>query len=383
MKPAARVQAAIEILDEILEGAPAERALTAWARRSRFAGSKDRAAIRDHVYDVLRRRNSCAQVGGSLTGRGLMVGLLALQDHDLGTVFAGDGYGPAVLSEAEMPRLDAVSGYDLPDWALPELRAGLGADFDAVEALLKERAPVVLRCNLGKTDRAQAIVALAESNIQAEPHPASDTALTVTSGARQIAQSEAYKSGLVELQDSSSQAAIQGLPLRDGMRVLDYCAGGGGKLLAMAARIKGTFVAHDAIPRRMQDLPVRAKRAGIRATCVSTETLDQHGPFDLVFADVPCSGSGSWRRDPDGKWRMTQPDFQELLALQASILRDAAQLVGDGGTLVYATCSMCRSENKEQVQGFLSAHPDWHLVQETQWTPLDDCDGFFAAVLQK
>ena len=383
MRPAARVQAAIEILDEILEGAPAERALTAWARRSRFAGSKDRAAIRDHVYDVLRRRNSCEQVGKGLTGRSLMIGLLTLQDQDLDALFAGDGYGPDKLQPAERPSDKAVVGYDLPEWAVPELRQTLGEDFELVEAKLKERAPVILRCNLRKTDRSAAIETLRQQSIETEPHSASDTALTVLKGARQIAQSGAYQSGLVELQDASSQAAIEALPLRNGMRVLDYCAGGGGKLLAMAARVDGTFCAHDAIPRRMQDLPIRAKRAGHKAQILASDDLNSAKPFDLVFCDVPCSGSGSWRRDPEGKWRMTRQDFQELLKLQAEILDQASHLVSPDGTLVYATCSMCHSENAEQVAAFLRTHPEWSIQAQTQWTPLQNCDGFFAAVLQK
>ena len=383
MRPAARVQAAIEILDEILEGAPSERALTAWARRSRFAGSKDRAAIRDHVYDVLRRRNSCAQVGGDLTGRALMIGLFAIQEADFEEIFSGHGYGPDPIGPDETPNLAAVDGYDLPDWIVPELRQTLGADFDAVEARLKERAPVILRCNLQKTARTEAIDLLAQQGIATEPHPASDTALTVTQGARPIAQSEAYRTGLIELQDASSQAAVESLPLKDGMRVLDYCAGGGGKLLAMAGRIKGSFFAHDAIPRRMQDIPARAKRAGIRARTVSQADLKSTAPFDLVFCDVPCSGSGSWRRDPDGKWRLTEQDFKDLLALQGKILREASQFVAPDGTLVYATCSLCHSENSAQVEAFITAEPAWSAVQKTQWTPLRNCDGFFAAVLRK
>ena len=383
MTPAARVQASIEILDEILAGSPAERALTGWARRSRFAGSKDRAAVRDHVYDVLRQRNSCRAVGRGSEGRALMIGLLALQGADLSEVFSGQAYAPSALEPDEAPDLDATSQIDLPDWAIEEMRATLGDEFSEVEGLLKSRAPVILRVNLRKSDRETAAKALEQDGILTQPHPASDTALTVTEGARKVAQSQAYLSGLIALQDASSQAAIQALPLKDGMRVLDYWAGGGGKLLAMAGRVSGSFFAHDAHEQRMRDLPKRAKRAGIKPQLLKTDQLAQQTPFDLVFCDVPCSGSGSWRRDPDGKWRMSGTEFQELLKIQAEILLQASDLVKPGGYLVYATCSLCTSENRAQVRDFLTSQPDWVCEAETQWTPLDGCDGFFSAVLRK
>ena len=383
MTPAARVQASIEILDEILAGSPAERALTGWARRSRFAGSKDRAAVRDHVYDVLRQRNSCMAVGRGSDGRALMIGLMALQGADIEEVFSGQAYAPSALDLDEAPDLGAAIQIDLPDWAIEEMRTTLGDDFAEVERLLKARAPVILRVNLRKSNRDTAATALERDGILTQTHHASDTALTVTEGARKVAQSQAYLSGLIELQDASSQAAIQALPLKDSMRVLDYCAGGGGKLLAMAGRVSGAFYAHDAHEQRMRDLPKRAKRAGIKPQLLKTAQLAQQAPFDLVFCDVPCSGSGSWRRDPDGKWRMSEVDFRDLLKLQSEILTKASGLVKPGGCLVYATCSLCASENRAQVRDFLTSHPDWACEAETQWTPLDGCDGFFSAVLRK
>jgi 16S rRNA (cytosine967-C5)-methyltransferase len=287
------------------------------------------------------------------------------------------------LTENERPNLGRVSGYDLPEWAVPELQATLGGDFDAVEARLKTRAPVILRANLRKTDRAKAIAALAKDGILAKAHDASDTAKTVTEGTRRVAQSTAYTSGLVELQDASSQAAIEALPLSQGMKILDYCAGGGGKLLAIGARVDGVYVAHDANPQRMRDLPVRAKRAGIKVKTATLAEIAKTAPFDLVFCDVPCSGSGSWRRDPEGKWTLSEAEFQVLLKVQQDILQEASAFVASDGVLVYATCSMCLSENRRQVETFIKANPTWALAVQNQWTPLKDCDGFFSAVLRK
>ncbi|CAN0591661.1 unnamed protein product, partial [Laminaria digitata] len=192
--------------------------------------------------------------------------------------------------------------------------------------------------------------------IIASPHSLSPTALRVSEGARAIARSDAYLSGAVELQDAASQAVVDALPLRPGLSVLDYCAGGGGKALAMAARLAGGRVdAHDAAPQRMVDLPARADRAGADVRIVQKP----RGSYDLVFCDVPCSGSGAWRRAPEGKWRLTQARLSELCAIQAGILDQAARLVAPGGCLAYATCSVRGEENAEQVRAFLARAPGW------------------------
>lgn len=387
MTPAARVQTAIELLSPILEGAPAERVLTQWARRSRFAGSKDRAAIRDHVFDVLRRKNSAAHSGGGEAPRALMIGLLRLQDTDLSEIFTGAPYAPEPLSGAEQGLGTAEEQIDLPDWIVPEVRASLGAEFSNIEPLLKGRAPVILRVNLRKTTRTKAAASLASEGIETQNHPLAATALKVTEGARKIRNSAAYRMGLVELQDAASQAAIDRLAevAPDGNlgRVLDYCAGGGGKLLAMAGRYSGEYFAHDANPARLRDLPDRCKRAGVKAKVISTEEATGSAPFDLVFCDVPCSGSGTWRRDPDGKWKLNRESLDEILDLQREILAISQHLVKDDGFLAYATCSLLEAENTAQIDRFLATHSDWSLRYQKRWTLLDDCDGFFSAVLQK
>jgi 16S rRNA (cytosine967-C5)-methyltransferase len=387
MTPAARQQAAIEILDLILDGEAAEKALTSWGRRNRYAGSKDRAAVRDHVFSALRCRRSFAALGGARTGRGLVLGALRAEGVDPETVFCGQGYGPAALSEDESQKPEGFTSdaerLDIPDWIWPSFSESLGKNTEAAAQALQSRAPVHLRANLLRTTRAAAIEALAEEGIIATPHPVSDTALDVRQGGRKVRNSDCFADGLVELQDAASQAVVDQLPLVDGMRVLDFCAGGGGKSLAMAGRAKIDLFAHDANANRMNDLPLRAQRAGADITCLSEDEAVQKAPFDLVLCDVPCSGSGSWRRAPEGKWRLTREMLDEIRLSQRQILDDAAELVAENGHLAYATCSMLDEENNDQVQGFLARNAGWSLVSKNAWQVQNGTDGFFVAVLTR
>lgn len=387
MTPAARAQAAIDILDQVLDGRPAEQALTGWARKSRFAGSKDRAAVRDLVFDVLRSRRSLAAISGQQTGRGLVLGLFRRDGPDPETIFTGAGYAPAELSTEERydgrAPADPAERADIPDWLWPRFSKHLGDTADAVGEILKRRAPIHLRVNLRKGDRAQAIESLGQDGIVATLHSASQSALVVVEGARKIRNSSAYRSGLVELQDAASQAVVDAIPLRDGQRVLDYCAGGGGKSLAIAARADVTVFAHDAAPQRMSDLPDRAARAGVSIPQISGQALSKAAPFDVVLTDVPCSGSGAWRRAPEGKWRLTQEQFDRLLTTQAEILNQTAAMVAPGGVLAYATCSLLEDENDRQIDAFLARYPDWCCVWRKNWSVLDGTDGFFAAHLTR
>lgn len=387
MTPAARVAAAIGLLDDWLAGAPAERLLTTWARKNRYAGSRDRVAIRDLVYDALRRRRSAAAMGGAETGRGLMIGLLRARGQDPEAVFTGQGYGPAPLTDAEraagarsedLPELVAC---DCPEALAPMLRASLGAEFVPVMRALQARAPVFLRVNTLRATRDQALAALAAEGIQARPHPLSPSALEVTENPRRVQLGRAFADGLVEVQDAASQAVADMMPVPEAGKVLDYCAGGGGKTLALAARARGRIHAHDAAPGRMADLPARAARAGALVTL--TDRPEALGPYDLVLCDVPCSGSGAWRRSPEAKWRTTPADLAQLTATQAMILDRAAGLVAPGGALGYATCSLISDENAAQVAAFLERAPGWRLQAERRFTPQDGGDGFYAAVMRR
>lgn len=386
MTPAARQQAAIEILDRVLAGDPAEKALTSWGRKSRFAGSKDRAAVRDHVFTALRCLQSHAALGGARSGRGLILGALREAGQDPDEVFTGQGHAPAPLSETEGQLPPAPVGpeaLDIPDWLWPEFASSLGAQAEAAARALRSRAPVHLRVNAARGSLQKALESLASEGIATQPHPAAATALEITEGARKLRNSKAYQDGLVELQDAASQAVVELLPLQDGMKVLDYCAGGGGKSLAMAARAKIQLFAHDAEPRRMKDLPQRAARAGAGISLLASGALDRNGPFDLVLCDVPCSGSGSWRRAPEGKWRLTRENLQSLHQTQSDILREAARLTAPGGSLAYATCSMLSGENSAQVQSFIHDNPEWSVAAEQSWQVQDGTDGFYVAVLTR
>lgn len=384
MTPAARAQAAIEILDQILSEAPAERALTRWARASRFAGSKDRAAVRDLVFDALRRRDSYAWAGGVLSGRGLMLGRVLSEGGDPAEVFSGQGHAPGALGEGELAAIrdpatapEAVR-LDLPDWTVPHFREGLGADWARIAALFRDRAPVDLRVNTLKGDLETARVQLGAEGIETETLDAVPTALRVTGGGRQVNRSAPFLSGLVEVQDASSQAAILACAPERGQSVLDYCAGGGGKALALAALTGGPVHVHDIQPERMRDIPERAARAG--ACCPA---WDGTGAFDLVFVDAPCSGSGTWRRTPDAKWRLTEARLSELSALQADILAQAARHVVQSGRLAFATCSVFRAENEAVINAFVGSNPGWTVDASRRFGPLTHGDGFFLALLSR
>jgi 16S rRNA (cytosine967-C5)-methyltransferase len=381
MTPGARVAAAIEVLGDIAQGVAAEQALTRWARRRRFAGSKDRAAIRDHVFDLLRNRAMAAHYGQGSDPRQLMIGLLHLQGVPLDALFAGTGHAPQPLTvqEREFPAepTDKPTLFNLPDWLVARFEAALGEQAQAAASALQLRAPVILRANtaIGTRDTAQA--SLRVDGIETVANPLADTALTVISGARKVRQSRAYAEGAVELQDASSQAVVALLP--PGGRVLDFCAGGGGKALALAADRSRDVFAHDIDRARMADLPVRAERAGAHIRQLATSDLAAASPFDVVLCDAPCSGSGAWRRAVEGKWTLTPERLAELLILQDRILDQAADVVGENGILAYATCSLLREENEDRASAFLSRHPDWRQAGAWRFDVCPDGDGFFSA----
>ncbi len=385
MTPAARVAAAVDVLDQVLAGAPAERTLLRWARASRFAGSRDREAVRDLVFDALRRRRSYAAMGGDESGRGLMLGALRSAGTDPDTVFTGEGYAPLPLTAAEREHVpqgsDPARDLDCPDWLLPRFEASLGGLAGPVLVALRDRAPVFVRVNLRRGTVDDAILRLSEDGIAARRHALSPTALEITGNARAVGRSAAYDAGLVELQDAASQAVPDLIPLAEGATVLDLCAGGGGKTLALAGRVDGRFFAHDLDAARMSDIPARAGKAGAKVTILSPGTSDRHAPYDVVVVDAPCSGSGAWRRSPEAKWRLTADRLGELTEIQGRLLDQAASLVGRSGTVAYITCSLLAEENAEAVRAFLGRNAGWTCGAERQFTPLDGGDGFYLGLL--
>ncbi|MGR3461902.1 MAG: RsmB/NOP family class I SAM-dependent RNA methyltransferase [Roseovarius sp.] len=384
MTPGARIAAAIEVIDAVRGGAPAERALTNWARGARYAGSKDRAAVRDHVFAVLRRWRSCAARGGGDGARALLIGLLRGQGIDPDTLFTGVGHTPPALSDTERAAgraPDEAEMRDLPDWLWPRFEAALGDGAAQAVEMLRHRAPVTLRVNARRMSRSAAQAALAREGIVSRPLDVAEMALHVLEGERKISMSSLYRTGAVELQDASSQAAMEALDLPVGARVLDYCAGGGGKTLALAARLDGEWFAHDASARRMSDLPARAARAGAEVRLCETQELQGFAPFDAVLCDVPCSGSGTWRRGPQAKWDLTPGGLEDLGRLQQDILGQAADLVAPGGRLIYCTCSVFIEENEGIIDSFSCKSDDWVCAESRRWPISGTGDGFFLTQL--
>ncbi len=392
MTPSARVQGAIEVIDGWQTGTDGlDRVLTRWGRTHRFAGSGDRHAIADLVYDAVRRLRSALWVAGVAEpgdGRNLLRGSLMLDGVDPATLFTGERHAPDRLGADEGRRARPLETaprpvrQDFPDWLARELD---GAD-DRVLAALRARAPLDLRVNLLKARRAEAIAALAEDGIAAEPAPLSPTALRVQGGQRRVAGSSAYRDGLVEIQDAASQAVVDLAAARPGETVLDLCAGGGGKTLALAAAMggEGRLCAHDIAPGRIAPLPDRARRAGAAVEIVGTAALGGlAGACDLVFVDAPCSGSGAWRRNPDAKWSLRPEDLERLVATQDALLAQATSLLAPRGRIAYATCSILARENDARVATCRRLPGGGRAVVQRRisLTPLDGGDGFYAAIL--
>lgn len=387
MTPAARYAAAVDVLDGFLSGEPAEKLLSNWARRNRYAGSKDRAGVRDIVFDCLRNLNSFALASGLADGRGIAVGHCLAAGLDVDDIFSGVAYSPAALDEQEQALIAAAQAkggqvVDLPEWLAAVFETDLGAAATEVAQALCHRAPVDLRVNIAKTTPSGAMKTLAAEGILCETVADVATALRVLENPRRVAGSNPYITGQVELQDAASQALVGMLDLQAGQNVLDYCAGGGGKTLAMAARVPDArYSAWDISAARLAPLEERAARAGAKVTLLAEKP--SKAIYDLVLVDAPCSGSGAWRRNPEGKWRLTQDSLSEVQAMQAQVLAAAAQLVKAGGTLVYATCSVLERENTGQINSFLSKTSDYEVVSTHSFKLNHPGDGFYCAILKK
>jgi 16S rRNA (cytosine967-C5)-methyltransferase len=391
MTPAARVQAAIGLLDDIVaaagaRGAPADRILAEWFRTHRFAGSKDRRAVRELVYRAIR---ACGPVPPS--GRAAML-RLAEDDPLLAPLFDGSAYGPAPIEPGEA----VAAGGIAPAWLEAKLaEAGIdGAD----AAALLDRAPLDIRVNALKGDRDA--LALPEAG---EPLP-TPHGLRLPFGTP-VEQWPQYREGLIEIQDCGSQLVCEAVGARPGETIIDLCAGAGGKTLALAAAMRGhgTLVAADTDRGRLSRLGPRAERAGALVNDIvlldpgkeSEATGPWLGKADAVLVDAPCSGSGTWRRNPEARWRLDEAALARLVALQRHVLEVAAPLVRPGGRLVYATCSLLDEEGAGQVDAFLAAHPDWRADPPPlplgrprrpgiRLSPFrDETDGFFIARLEK
>ncbi|MEM9030185.1 MAG: RsmB/NOP family class I SAM-dependent RNA methyltransferase [Pseudomonadota bacterium] len=429
MRPGARLAAAIEVLTEIMtRGRPAALSLSDWGKAHRFAGSGDRSAIGNLVYDVLRSKRSLAARMGSDDPRALVVAAartsLGLSESELISAADGSKHAISPLSDSERAALassvpdDAIPSVaaDLPDWLVPSMTRVFGEGLISEARALARRAPVDIRVNTLKADRDKVLRALAE--VGAEPTPHSPIGLRVPHGraGRRTPNVEAEAShgkGWFEVQDEGSQIAalLAGAGPRE--QVLDLCAGAGGKTLALGLGMQNTgqIFAYDRDRNQLRPIFERIRRAALRNVQVmdagrEAELLALGPRFDLVFVDAPCTGSGVWRRRPDAKWRVKPQNLTQRLEEQADVLATGAKLVKPGGRLVYVTCSLLPEENVDQVAAFLDMQPDFRVVPYRQaWqnhisdTPPDSADGaddtlllsphqhgtdgFFIAILQR
>lgn len=435
MTPGAQTAAAIDILSEIETAArPADDAAADYFHRRRYIGAKDRAEIASQIYAVLRHRAALdwwiARISrGSLAPAArsrALAGLVLVAGRPPNAVAAscdGDRFRPAKLDPAEARLLDGLCGrtlrhpempravaHDVPDWLEPYLDRTFGKHLEREMAGLNAPAPIDLRVNLLKADRDKVRRALAAEGVAAEPTPLSPIGLRLHKRAP-LSGLAAFRDGLFDVQDEGSQVAALLAGARPHMRVVDFCAGAGGKTLALAAQManRGKLVACDVSARRLERAARRLRRAGV--TNVERRVLESErdkwvkrhaGSFDRVFVDAPCLGTGTWRRNPDAKWRAAPRDLAELALRQQQILVSAARLVRPGGRLVYATCSLLHEENEGQAEAFLAAQPDFAPVPAAQaWaetiggapptrgpylllTPArHGTDGFFVAIFER
>lgn len=436
MTPGARLQAAIDLLTDIHTGtAPADRSAAAFFRNRRYIGGSDRRAILDHAYAVLRQMAKLDWWIGEFTSeqglphleRARLIAKLILVDGWTGDKVAGscDGgdYRPKQLNRTERAFATSLEGKDIrngsqpkwvrfeyPDWIEKSLIKRFGTHFEQEMAAQIDEAATDIRANILKATREEALAALETENVKAVPTHLSPLGLRLE-GRPPMGTLKCFQDGLIEVQDEGSQLAALLVDARPGHRVVDFCAGAGGKTLAIAAAMKnkGKIVACDTLKGRVERAGDRLKRAGVfnveRRGLESERDpwVKRHASgFDRVLVDAPCSGTGTWRRNPDAKWHLQRDDLSRLVALQASILDSAQRLVKPGGRLVYATCSMLAEENDEQVSAFLERHVDFERVPIADvWRDVigTDCpadgttlsltplrhgtDGFFVAVMAR
>jgi 16S rRNA (cytosine967-C5)-methyltransferase len=390
MTPAARLQAVIDILGRLEETSqPADRALRDWLTGHRFAGSGDRRAITETLFRILRHRASFAHRMGAAQPRLLAIAHTLADGGDPASLFTG-GYGPEPLTQDEQRAIAAtpaeapawVKG-EYPDWLESELARRFGENLAQEMAAMQDRAPVDLRVNTLKANREDVLTALKADGFEAQS--IGMHAIRCPPGTRNLDKHPLYLSGAFEIQDLAAQTAAERAGAQPGMRVLDLAAGAGGKALALAAAMqnRGEIIACDPRGAALAELEKRAIRAGV--TIIRTRILGDPPPepFDLVFVDAPCSGSGTWRRQPELKWRLTPGRLSVLTATQDQLLEQAAERTG--GVLVYATCSVLPAENQDRIAAFLARNPGFQRAgPDFQASPAaTGMDGFYAAFLTR
>jgi 16S rRNA (cytosine967-C5)-methyltransferase len=426
--PAARLQATLDLMHDVDNVArPADALVSAWFRARRYIQDKDRGEISDLLYALLQHQARLgwwlARHGRQNTPRNRLLVWLALKGgrkpDQVDGFFNGGRFAPAVLTDQERVLLVKLQGGTMdhpampeeirgecPSWAIASLRRRFGDSFPHEMAALLTAAPLDLRVNPLKATREVMLRALRGLGLEAEASRMAPYGIRV-SKRPSLSSLPMLKSGEAEIQDEGSQLVAMLVDARPGERVVDFCAGAGGKTMAIAVQMlnKGRIIACDVSAYRLKRSAERFRNAELHniETRLLTSERDRwvkrhKGDFDRVLVDAPCSGTGTWRRNPDARWRAPDAGLDNLLALQAGILASAARLVKPGGRLVYATCSMLPEENEEQVAAFLAAHPAFRVVTLREAAPqLTDSahpdylsltparhgtDGFFAAVMQ-
>lgn len=426
MKPASRINATIEILESThIARVPLNKCVGDYMRTRRYIGSKDRSNVAERIYAMTRAH---ARLGWWLehtktedTPRNRVIAWTALgegaDEKRVNDLFDGSQYAPETLNEDEQAFLGKIAGQplerkDMPDVVRVEcppeheevLKEFFGDDFEAEMRAMLEPAPLDLRVNTFLIDRENAMNSLNKDGVKTAETTFCPWALRCEDKAF-ISHTKAFKKGWIEIQDEGSQLIAWLCGAKPGMQILDYCAGAGGKTLALAAAMerKGRIVAMDIDGKRLENGRKRYKKAGL-ADIIEVRPLsdDKHKKwfkrqkekFDIVLTDIPCSGSGTWRRNPDTRWQHYGPSLEELLELQSDIIEKAARAVKPGGKLVYATCSLFPQENEAQIEKFLAEHEEFRIepIEPTRnlgspfmrLTPhRHGTDGFFTAILRK
>ncbi|WP_417318067.1 RsmB/NOP family class I SAM-dependent RNA methyltransferase [Emcibacter sp.] len=427
MKDAARIQSVIELLDRLAhsfseDGASADVLLRQYFQSRRYAGSQDRRAVSGLYYQIIRHWGGLLEVCGGFSSRKMtLAGLLYIQKAETNHIrelFSGQTHGPEVLSEEEEGFLEKISGQNFSDVLYPEwmdagLQARFGENLNKAMQAFNKRAPMGLRVNSLKSSREKVRKAFIDLDIDVRDGRWAESAVIIDNPL-QIRDLPLYRDGHVEIQDEAAQLAMELADIQPGQQVMDYCAGAGGKTLAAAAFMqnKGQIYALDVNKSRLNELKPRAKRAGAHViqtlllghrAAKREKQLEQHiGKIDRLLLDVPCSGSGTWRRNPESKWRLTPEKLEEYVNLQKELLAEAWHYVKPGGRLVYMTCSVFGQENEQQIDDFLASIPEAGLLNykdfirgespqslsvldgALQLSPHEhNCDGFFVALLEK
>jgi 16S rRNA (cytosine967-C5)-methyltransferase len=377
MRPGGRLQAAIEIIEDIeRRHRPAADALRDWGLSHRFAGSADRAAIGNLVYDALRRRRSAGALLGAETARAMVIGAHMLENRGWmlpDRTAEGDRFAPDPLTGAERAAIDAFDPdrladavrADIPDWCVGQFQAAFGDAWPGEGAALASRPPLDLRANRLKASREKVLAQLARHGASACPIAPDGIRIAPIAGEGRhpnIQAEAGFQKGWFEVQDEGSQLAALLAATGTGDQFLDFCAGGGGKTLALSAILanRGQIFAHDADRQRLAPIFERVRRAGCRNVQVvsgKAELASLAGRMDLVLVDAPCTGSGTWRRRPDAKWRLGQRQLEARMAEQDAVLDEAAAHVRPAGRLAYVTCSLFPCENEERIDAFLERSP--------------------------